>query len=57
MVRTMLNEAGINDMFWPQAVHTTIHILNKVLLRNNADKIPYELWKVRLANVKHFRVF
>ena len=57
MARTMLNEAGISDMFWPQAVHTAVHILNRALLRNNADKTPYELWKGRPANVKHFRVF
>ena len=57
MARTMLNEVGINGKFWPQAVHTTIHILNRVLLRNNADKTPYESWKGRPENVKHFRVF
>jgi hypothetical protein len=27
------------------------------MLRNNTDKTPYELWKGRLENVKHFRVF
>jgi hypothetical protein len=27
------------------------------MLRNNTDKNPYELWKGRPTNVKHFRVF
>jgi hypothetical protein len=27
------------------------------MLRNNTDKTPYELWKARPANVKHFIVF
>jgi hypothetical protein len=27
------------------------------MLRNKTDKTPYELWKGRPANVKHFRVF
>jgi hypothetical protein len=27
------------------------------MLRNITDKTPYELWKGRLENVKHFRVF
>ena len=27
------------------------------MLRNNTDKTPYELWKGRPKNVKHFRVF
>jgi hypothetical protein len=38
-------------------VHTTVHIQNKLMLRNNTDKTPYELWKGRPTNVKHFRVF
>ena len=38
-------------------MHTTIHIQNRVMLRNNTDKTPYELWKGIPANVKHFRVF
>ena len=38
-------------------MHTTIHIQNKVMLINNTDKTPYKLWKGRLENVKHFRVF
>jgi hypothetical protein len=27
------------------------------MLRNNINKTPYELWKGRPTNVKHFRVF
>jgi hypothetical protein len=27
------------------------------MLRNNIDKTPYELWKGRPVNVKHFRAF
>jgi hypothetical protein len=27
------------------------------MIRNNNEKNPYELWKGRLENVKHFRVF
>jgi hypothetical protein len=38
-------------------VHTKFHIKNRVVLRNNTDKTPYELWKGRPTNVKHFRVF
>jgi hypothetical protein len=38
-------------------VHTTVHIQNRVILRNNTDKTPYELWKGRPTIVKHFRVF
>jgi hypothetical protein len=37
-------------------VHTIVHIQNRVMLRNNTDKTPYELWKGKPTNVKHFRV-
>jgi transposase InsO family protein len=57
MARTMLMDSKLTDIFWIQTVHTTIHIQNKVMLRNNIDKTPYKLWKTRPSNVKHFRVF
>jgi hypothetical protein len=57
MARTMLMDSKLTDIFWTQAVHTTDHIQNRVMLRNNTDKTPYKLWKGRPTNVKHFRVF
>jgi hypothetical protein len=57
MAQTMLMDYKLTDIFWTQAVHTTIHIQNRVMLRNNTDKTPHELWKGRPTNVKHFRVF
>jgi hypothetical protein len=53
----MLKDSKLGDIFWVQVVHTTIHILNKGMLRSNNDKTPYELWKGRSTNIKHFRVF
>jgi hypothetical protein len=38
-------------------VHATIHIQNRLMLKNNTEKTPYELWKGRPTNVNHFRVF
>ena len=57
MDRTMLMDSKLTDIFWTQEVHTLVHIQNKVMLRNNTDKTPCELWKGRPTNVKHFRVF
>jgi transposase InsO family protein len=57
MARTMIMDSKLKDIFWTQEVHTTIHIQNRVILRNNTKKTPFELWKGRLANVKHFRFF
>ena len=56
MARNMLNDSKLNDIFWVQEVHTTIHILNKGSLRNNNDQTPFGLWKGRLENAKHFKV-
>jgi hypothetical protein len=57
MARTMLMDSKLTNISWTQAMHTTIHIQNTIMLINNTDKTPYKLWKGRLANVKHFRVF
>jgi transposase InsO family protein len=57
MDRTMLMDSKLTDVFWTQAMHTTVHIQNRVMLINNTDKTPYELWKGRPANVKYFIAF
>jgi len=53
----MLNEAKLPDVHWREVVHTVLYTLNRVLLRVNTDKTPYELWHGRSATVKYFRVF
>jgi hypothetical protein len=45
MARTMLMDSKLVDIFWKQAVHTTVHIQNRLMFINNTDKTPYELWK------------
>jgi predicted secreted acid phosphatase len=47
MDRTMLMDSKLIDIFWTQAMHTIVHIQNRLRLRNNTDKTPYELWKGR----------
>jgi hypothetical protein len=56
-VRIMLMDSKLTDIFWTHVVHTTVHIQNRVMLRNYNDKSLYEIWKGRPTNVKHFRVF
>jgi hypothetical protein len=55
--RTMLKYSKLGEIFWAQEVHTIVHILDKGMFINNNNKTPYKLWKGRLENVKHFRVF
>jgi hypothetical protein len=40
-----------------EAIHTTIHILNKAHLRPHSDKTLYELWFGRPTSIKHFKFF
>jgi hypothetical protein len=57
MARTMLMDSRLTNVFWVQAMHIIVHILNRRMLKNNSDKTPYELLKGILENVNHFRVF
>ena len=52
-----MNEKNICQTYWVEAIHTTIHILNKSHLKPHSDKTPYELWYGRPASIKHFKVF
>ena len=56
MARTMLNDSKLSDIFWVQAIHTVVHILNRGLLINKSDQTLDALWKGKPTNVKHFRV-
>jgi hypothetical protein len=57
IARTMLMNSKLIDIFWTHAVHTIVHIQNKVMLRNKTYKTPYEIWKGRPINLKHFILF
>ena len=43
MARTLLLESKLHTIFWIEAIFTAMHLLNRVLLRPNTDKTPYEL--------------
>jgi hypothetical protein len=56
MARTMIMDSKLIDIFWTHAMHTLVHIQNRVMLRNNNDKNPYELWKGRTYNNLYIKV-
>jgi hypothetical protein len=37
-------------------VHTSVHIQNRLIIRNNNDKTPYELWKGSAYNNLYIKV-
>jgi hypothetical protein len=53
----MIMDSKLTDIFLTHALHTSVHIQNRVILINNNEKTPYELWKGRPTNVKHFILF
>ncbi|KAJ4962778.1 hypothetical protein NE237_022717 [Protea cynaroides] len=57
MARTMLTENDMGNKFWREAVHTTIYVQNRCMLRPHRDKTPYELWFDKKVTAKHFKVF
>jgi hypothetical protein len=56
MAQTMLMDSKLTNIFWTHAVHTTVHIQNRVMLRNNNEKAPYELWKGSTDNNLYIKV-
>ncbi|GKA58074.1 retrovirus-related pol polyprotein from transposon TNT 1-94 [Tanacetum coccineum] len=57
MSRTMLNEQSIPQKFWCNAVDTSTHILNRILIRPFLGKTPYELFKGKNPSLEYFKVF
>jgi hypothetical protein len=49
-------DSKLTDIFWTHTMHTTVHIQNRVMLRNNNDKTPYELWKGSADNNLYIKV-
>jgi hypothetical protein len=57
MARPMLMDYKLTNIFWTHAVHTSVHIQNRlVILRNNNEKTPYELWKGSTDNNLYIKV-
>ncbi|KAH9723261.1 Integrase catalytic domain-containing protein [Citrus sinensis] len=57
MAGTMLNKNSLPKYFWAEAVNIACYVLNRVLIRPNLNKTPYELWKDRKPNIGYFKVF
>ena len=57
MFRTMTNEKRLPKYFWVEAVHTTIHILNRCPTKSLKDKTPVEAWSGIKPSVSHFKNF
>jgi hypothetical protein len=56
MARTIIMDSKWTDIFWRHAVHTSVHIQNRLMLEKNNEKNPYELWKGNAVNNLYIKV-
>nr|CAD39343.2 OSJNBa0094O15.12 [Oryza sativa Japonica Group] len=57
MAMTMLDEYGVSDSFWAEAINTACHATNWLYLHRLMKKTFYERIIGRKPNVAYFRVF
>jgi hypothetical protein len=53
----MIHSKNLAQHFWGEAVNTTCHIINRVYLRPETSKTPYEIWRGKKPTVEYFRIF
>ncbi|CAA7051603.1 unnamed protein product [Microthlaspi erraticum] len=57
MARAMIHGGNIPVKFWAEAINTACYIINRVYIRKDSLKTPYEFWKGKIPNLSYFRVF
>ena len=57
MSTTMLTKNHVPRYFWAEAVSTACYVANRVLVRPQLKKTPYELLKERKLDIAYFRAF
>jgi hypothetical protein len=57
MTRVMIHSKNLAQHFWGEVVNTACHIINRVYLRPETNKTPYEIWRGKKPTVKYFRTF
>ena len=57
MARTMLDEYKTPRKFWPEAIDTACHVINRVYIHKLLNKTSYELLTGKKPNVSYFRLF
>jgi transposase InsO family protein len=55
--RTMLDEYKVSDQFWPEAINTACHAINRLYLHKILNKTAYKLLLSKKPNMSYFRIF
>ena len=53
----MLAQNDVSKTFWREAMNTTIYTMNRVQVKKDTNKTPYELWFGHSSIVNYFRIF
>ena len=53
----MLVENDVSKIVWREAMNTIVYTMNKVQVKKDIKKTPYELWFGHSPTVKYFRSF
>ncbi|KAL0303185.1 UNVERIFIED_CONTAM: Retrovirus-related Pol polyprotein from transposon TNT 1-94 [Sesamum radiatum] len=53
----MLKGKGVPNLYWAEAVHTAVYILNRSPTKAVRNKTPFEAWYKKKPVVDHFRIF
>jgi hypothetical protein len=57
IARVMIHSKNLAQYFWGEPVNTACHIINRVYLRPETNKTPYEIWRGKKPTVKYFKTF
>ena len=55
--RAMLAKNGVSNIFWRETMNTPVYTMNKVQVRKDTTKTPYELWFGHSPIVKYFKKY
>jgi transposase InsO family protein len=57
MARVMIHSKNLAQHFWGEAINPACHIINRVYLRLETSKTPYEIWGGKKPTFKYFHIF
>lgn len=55
--RTMMMETSLPHIYWREVVSRTIYTINRVHIKGETNKRPYELWVGNTPTIKYLRIF
>lgn len=57
MARSMMIGKSLPKIFWAEAIHTTIYILNRCPTKAVRNRTPFEAWHKKKPVVDHLKIF